>query len=166
MGRAFHAARTHGRVFHGVEARNMLALHRRDSHGSQLHNHIPAEVDNKMNFIHNNPNARLQGKQNDVAVETVESVVYVTMPQSFEGDAGMSTADSAATSTMDAAASYAQAKGMAGQPQPVTSAVVSAAAEVSTSVNNGPVANTRASSSPTLQTVPTQVSDAKWLTMC
>ena len=129
MGRAFHAG-GHGH-----------AVHRRDSHGSEIKNNVPEGMDdNKMNFIHNNPGARLDANAKAADVETVESVVYVTMPQTFEGDAGMST-DGAATSTMDAADRYRAAKGMAGQPQ-----TAAASSEATTTA------------SPSLQTVSSQVS--------
>lgn len=166
MGRLFHAAHTHGRVFHGEEARKMLALHRRDSHGNKPVMHVPEEIDNKMNFIHNHPGLRQNAaaKAGAVEVQTVESVVYVTMPQTFDGDAALTTAtQNAAPASQDAAAAYESAKAAAGQPhsQQQASSPVSAAAEVSStaSLNTKPVQRTRsAETSRSLQTTPPQVS--------
>ena len=112
----------------------MLALQRRDSHGNKAVMHVPEEIDNKLNFIYNNPNLRQNaaGKAGDVQVQTVESVVYVTLPQTFGGDAALSTADAgAATASQDAAAAYEGAKAAAGQARVPSSAPAVAPAEVS-----------------------------------
>ena len=165
MGRLFHGAHTHGRVFHGEEARKMLALHRRDSHGDKKVMHVPAELDNKANFIHNAPGMRQNAAGKDVKVETVESVVYVTMPQTFGGDAQLSTAtgESSGPNSADAAAAYESAKAAAGQPTvQQSSAPVEVAAEPSSSskvLYTAPQPRTRTTeSSQSLQTGPMQVS--------
>lgn len=168
MGRLFHAAHTHGHVFHGEEARKMLALHRRDSHGNKPVMHVPKELDNKNNFIHNHPSLRQNaaGKAN-VEVQTVESVVYVTMPQTFGGDAQLSTATGESQPTpnasQNAAAAYESAKAAAGQAhaEQQSSAPVAAAAEPSSSatLRTKPEQRTRsAETTRSLQTTPPQVS--------
>lgn len=162
MGRLFHGAHTHGRVFHGEEARKMLALHRRDSHGDKPVMHVPADQDNKMNFIHNSPELRhnAAGKAGAVEVQTVESVVYVTMPQTFDGDAQLETATGSPAS-QNAAAAYESAKAAAGQAQaPASSAPVETPAEATSSatLRTVPEQRTRTSqTSQSLQTGPMQV---------
>lgn len=166
MGRLFHGAHTHGRAFHGEEARRMLALHRRDSHGDKPVMNVPADQDNKMNFIHNSPGLRHSGadKAGAVEVQTVESVVYVTQPQTFGGDAQLQTASAASpAASHDAAAAYESAKAAAGQAQaPASSAPANTPAEASSTptLRTVPEARTRTSSetSQSLQTAPPQVS--------
>lgn len=155
--------------------RDLHDLHRRDSHGNSPVMHVPDDTDNKNNFIHNHPSLRqnVAGKAGAVDVQTVESVVYVTMPQTFEGDAQLSTGGSAPAS-QNAAAAYESAKAAAGQAHAQSSAPAAAPAEASSSptlytapqprtrtavtsqsIHTGPVQHTRESSSAApLQTGP------------
>jgi hypothetical protein len=80
---ALHKRHTHGRVFVGDEARELLAIHRRDSHGNDIKMNVPDNFD-------------ASATPSDV-VTTVQpmttqvSVIYVTLPQTFSGSAVYST---------------------------------------------------------------------------
>jgi hypothetical protein len=143
---AFHHEHTHGRAFHGLEARDMLQVEKRDSHGDKIKLNVP---DNKLHFIHNKPQAaNNQGK----VVETVYSQVYVTESPTFGGPvAGYTTATgpdppkgsplqgghNAAEKSRQAAqeASYLSAKSLAHAPN--------TAQPSSTSLNTKPTQRTR-----------------------
>ncbi|KAK4613945.1 hypothetical protein CLAFUW4_08993 [Fulvia fulva] len=94
-----HKRHNAGRVLRDADARNHLAMHKRDSHGDQPRMHVPDGFE--------------QTTQDDSRDSGGVSVVYVTLPQTFSGAAVYSTigvtptADSAAQSTDDA--SYASA---------------------------------------------------------
>lgn len=98
---AFHKQHTHGRVFHGLEARHMLEAEKRDSHGNKIKLNLP---DNKANFIHNfvgaglnDVKASLDNKDHFIhnagknaggeGVVTVTSQVFVTQSKTFAGPA-------------------------------------------------------------------------------
>lgn len=135
------------------------ALHLRDSHGSEPVMHVPADNDNKMNFIHNAGGLRQNAAGKDVEVQTVESVLYVTMPQSFAGDAQLSTATGdSAPASQDAAAAYESAKAAAGQAHVASSAPAVTPAEASSTptLYTAPQQRTR-SAETSLQTGPMQV---------
>lgn len=157
MGRLFHGAHTHGRAFHGEKAREMLAMHRRDSHGNKVVMNVPAELDNKANFIHNHPSLRMNNNAKAEVVETAVNVVYVTT------DAPPPAATTASNSDAkeDAAAAYMSAKAAAGQPHVQSSAAPTVVASSSTSLKTVPEPRTRsAQTSKSLQTAPPQVSYA------
>ena len=161
----FHHEHSHGRVFRGLEARNMLEMEKRDSHGSHIKMNVPPE-DNKMRFIHNLP-GNFQEKAQTVA--TVESVVYVTEAKTFPGPAlyvtdgaatttanavaGTTNTDvAAAQSTLNAQESYALAKSLANNPHPQASSSTAL-----THAKGSPLQRTRATeTSSSLQTNPPQ----------
>lgn len=122
-----HHQANHGRVFRGVDAKKHLQ-EKRDSHGSNVVMHVP--VNNKAAARPADPaqtNYGLSISLADKDVQTVESVVYVTMSADFTGSVGGYTTltDVAATSTAastaattsasvnDAEASYLAAKASA-----------------------------------------------------
>lgn len=77
-----HQRHTHGRVFHGEAARQQLKIRKRDSHGSDPRMHVPADFQQK------------QVDSSDEGADdsgTAYSVVYVTLPQTFDGPAMYST---------------------------------------------------------------------------
>lgn len=120
-------------------------LHERDSHGSDPVMNVPAD-DNKMNFIVNSPELRQNAGAKNVEVQTVESLVYVTLPQEFAGDAQLSTANGQSSTTMDAAAAYESAKAAAAQGRPQSSPSVAAAEATSTpAMYTAPQPRTRSS---------------------
>lgn len=81
-----HSRHSHGRVFHGLAAREQLEIRKRDSHGFEPKMHVPDGFD-------------LQQKQTTDDSESSESsddpdavqVVYVTLSQTFSGAAIYST---------------------------------------------------------------------------
>jgi hypothetical protein len=78
-----HKRHTHGRVFVGDEARELLAIHRRDSHGNDIRMNVPDGFD-------------ASATPSDVTttvqpMTTQVSVIYVTLPQTFSGSAVYST---------------------------------------------------------------------------
>jgi hypothetical protein len=80
---ALHKRHTHGRVFVGDEARELLAIHRRDSHGNDIKMNVPDGFDSS-------------SSSGDVTttvqpMTTQVSVIYVTLPQTFSGSAVYST---------------------------------------------------------------------------
>jgi len=127
-----HHQANHGRVFRGLDAKEHLEAQKRDSHGSHVKMNVPHNV--KAAARPANPYQRkYMVDDKDADVQTVESVVYVTMTPTFTGSvAGYTTlneisatptdvAQSAATATAasssaslnDAEASYASAKSAA-----------------------------------------------------
>ena len=90
-----HQRHTHGRVFHGEDAREQLRIRKRDSHGDSIILRIPEGFQQK--------------QVSDDGSDTAASVVYVTLPQTFSGPAMYSTltgeynpeATEAPTSTVD-----------------------------------------------------------------
>ncbi|CAK4031761.1 nuclear pore complex DDB_G0274915-like [Lecanosticta acicola] len=108
---ALHKRHTHGRVFHGEAARELLAIRRRDSHGSTPVMNVPEGWEQ-------------QKSVEDSKDQAAQEVVYVTLSQTFSGPAIYSTitADSSATpvsassataATDDAQASYQAMKSAA-----------------------------------------------------
>jgi hypothetical protein len=133
---AFHHEHTHGRVFHGLEARDLLHMEKRDSHGDKPKMHVPSppeppkheKPDNRMNFIHNKPELKIAQKAAGPVVETVYSQVYVTETPTGDGPiVGYTTQtaaptpaggddDAAAKSLQEQQASYLSAKSAAQAP--------------------------------------------------
>lgn len=94
-----HARHLVGRVFHGAEARELLAAHKRDSHGDKIKLNVPEGFENKA--VVDNANALTTAVDTDTAV----SVVYVTLPQTFSGSASYVTMTDGDTATTSSAAS-------------------------------------------------------------
>ncbi|PPJ59441.1 hypothetical protein CBER1_02434 [Cercospora berteroae] len=69
-----HQRHTHGRVFRGEDAREQLMIRKRDLHDDRIRMHVPDGFDDE------------QGSDGGGA-----SVVYVTLPQTFDGPAVYST---------------------------------------------------------------------------
>ncbi|KAK5115209.1 hypothetical protein LTR85_009967 [Meristemomyces frigidus] len=127
-----HHQSNHGRVFRGLDAKN---VQKRDSHGTKLKMNVP--VNNKAAARPADPAQTTYGLSISLAdkeVQTVESVVYVTMSADFSGSiagyttltgvdatstgtsntaAQTSTAASTSASVNDAEASYLSAKSAA-----------------------------------------------------
>ncbi|RMY73023.1 hypothetical protein D0863_04131 [Hortaea werneckii] len=113
-----HHQANHGKVFRGIEARNHLQNHKRDSHGSNIKMNVPDNAspqnrgaDRHVVNLGDNTAPQNRGADRHVlnlqnkAVETVNSVVYVTLDPTFSGSvAGYTTIDDA-TSTAAAATS-------------------------------------------------------------
>jgi len=98
-----HQRHTHGRVFRGLAAREQLEIHKRDSHGSDIKMHVPADFQQKQT-------ADDSGSGGDDAVQ----VVYVTLSQTFAGPAVYSTMtddDSNQIASSSAAAANSVLKG-------------------------------------------------------
>ncbi|SMR53903.1 unnamed protein product [Zymoseptoria tritici ST99CH_1A5] len=113
---ALHKRHTHGRVFRGEEARELLAIRKRENHADQPVMNIPEGQDLK--------------PRQDNGVK----VVYVTLPQTFSGPAYYLTLSSAPAPQPQAThtASFVKAAPLQGRPSsatavasPVSSAVVS-----------------------------------------
>jgi hypothetical protein len=99
-----HKRHTHGRVFVGEEAREMLAIHRRDSHGNNIVMNVPDGFDS--NATPTDVTTTIQ------PMTTQVSVIYVTLPQTFSGSAVYSTmtgSDNAAATGANVAMFGAQA---------------------------------------------------------
>ena len=165
----FHHEHTHGRVFNGLEARKMLEMEKRDSHGNTIKWNVPESFkytwekpDNKMAFIHNHP-----GAQKNADEVTVVSDVYVTAAQTFSGAAQYVTESSADSSPTNAAtnsaaalsnlaaeqSSYAHAKSLANNPHHST-----ATSSATSSLQTTPPQFTRQSGkSSILRTTPLQL---------
>lgn len=94
-----HSRHAHGRVFHGLAAREHLEQRKRDSHGSEIKMHVPEGFD-------------LQEKETTESAQTAADisaavqVVYVTLSQTFSGPAVYSTmtGDTASLASSSAAA--------------------------------------------------------------
>lgn len=94
-----HKRHTHGRVFRGLEAREHLLNHKRDSHGNTPKMNVP------------------EGFEQKQVTDIGQSVVYVTLPQTFSGPAMYSTiaSDPNAPQTSDAQTTNTD-KGSSSQP--------------------------------------------------
>lgn len=76
-----HQKHTHGRVFRDIAARDQMAIHKRDSHGNNPIMHVPE------GFKRRQESDDSESDTDDSAVQ----VVYVTLSQTFSGDAIYST---------------------------------------------------------------------------
>lgn len=92
-----HGRHTHGRVFRGLEAKSLLEMRKRDSHGDHVKMHIPEGFEEKQQADHSNQSgehikmnipegfARKQvQQQDDNGVATAYTVKYVTVEPTFE----------------------------------------------------------------------------------
>lgn len=84
-----HKRHTHGRVFRGIEARELLHMHKRDSHGDRIKMHVPEGFEQKEVVQHDD-------------TQTAVNVVYVTLSQTFSGPAIYSTLGATPTSSANA----------------------------------------------------------------
>jgi len=83
----------HARVFLGDEAREQLIKHKRDSHGDAIKFNVPEGFD---------VNAKAIATESVDALTTAVSVVYVTLPQTFSGQAVYSTISNSPSATAPA----------------------------------------------------------------
>lgn len=112
-----HHQDSHGRVFRGLEAKQHLEAQKRDSHSNKIKMHIPDRV--KAAARPADPaqvNYSVDLANKDADVETVDSVVYVTMSKTFSGEAAgyvtltdSSSADATQTATASTAAATSSA---------------------------------------------------------
>lgn len=102
-----HHQDTHGRVFRGIDAHKHLENLKRDSHGSTVKMNIPEHIKAQARPA----DAGVLNLQNKAAaVETVESVVYVTMSKTFDGEvAGYTTMEDATSTQADQTAAQTSA---------------------------------------------------------
>lgn len=131
-----HHENMHGRVLRGEEALNHLDMHKRDSHGNQvLTNYIPDEYAQKDN--------------SNAVVQTVESVVYVTMSASFSGTvAGYTTlTDASSPSTATTANTDANVQTSATSAAAGTSAASQITASTASATDSASASSISSSSS-------------------
>ncbi|KXS96607.1 hypothetical protein AC578_10439 [Pseudocercospora eumusae] len=115
-----HKRHTHGRVFRGQEARDLLALRKRYFNSDSVKMHVPDGWEASQKQVSGTTDTSDDSSDN---VQQAVSVVYVTLPQTFSGPAMYSTLTAAptdvaaavptATQSVDHQASYDAAKSSA-----------------------------------------------------
>ncbi|KAK4539568.1 hypothetical protein LTR36_010845 [Oleoguttula mirabilis] len=129
-----HHQSNHGRVFRGLDAKKHLEMQKRDSHGSKVKLNVPSNMKAAARPADPAQTSYAISLANKDVVQTVQSVVYVTLSADFSGSiagystltdvtatptdivqsaALTSTAASTSASVNDAEASYLAAKASA-----------------------------------------------------
>ena len=173
-----HHESTHGRVFRGIDAKNHLEMHKRDSHGNKIKLNIPkhmlaaarpadaAQVNapapnnhaHKVALRPADPGQLSFAAVQKEAVQTIDSVVYVTMSAEFTGStAGYVTLTPTSTPsvTVDAQTAAPAATSVQQNSAPAAS---QSAADSSVASDNTAVASNTAVSASTIIVSPTSSS--------
>ncbi|KAF7190634.1 hypothetical protein HII31_07793 [Pseudocercospora fuligena] len=95
-----HKRHTHGRVFRGQEARDLLALRKRYFNSDYVRMHVPEGWETSQKEVLDTTDTSDDSSDN---VQQAVSVVYVTLPQTFSGPAMYSTLTGTPTDDVAAA---------------------------------------------------------------